>query len=331
MPIVPPDGCAPFPVVSIAANVSGETDPRAQFTITTDGAATCVSTWSLAYGDATTDIGEGTPPTSTTHTYKAGLTSAVVILTLTDWRGKISATTLTIDLDNNRPVAHLVVDTRRAPTPVSVKFDGSTSEGRRSEITRWRLEFDDGSPPVNGSGIPSPTAHTFVNDTALPLVFHATLTVIDANGRVSTPTQVTVVADPPAPTEGSAPEVGLRFLRDDGRGAVTFALAFTGHNPTKWTLDAGAGTDPISGEGSPPPEVTVTVAVKEIGIEQRGVRLTVIDAAGAEKTATVILEIEGVPNPKQIPDTKAQLGETTTLARKEFDIDTDGQGGHDAF
>ena len=100
-------------------------------------------------------------------------------------------------LAHGHPAALLTPSVQLGPEPLTVRFDTSRSTGSHhvtgSGVTRWHLDFGDGSTPADGVGqAPKGLEHTYGAGT-----FLAQLTISDATGRSNTDGRfVNVAAEP---------------------------------------------------------------------------------------------------------------------------------------
>ena len=100
-------------------------------------------------------------------------------------------------LAHGHAAALLTPSIQLGPAPLTVRFDASRSTGSQHRtgtgVTRWHLDFGDGSVPADGVGQPpSGLRHTYGSGT-----FLAQLTVVDAAGRSNTDGRYIKVAAEP--------------------------------------------------------------------------------------------------------------------------------------
>jgi hypothetical protein len=97
---------------------------------------------------------------------------------------------------NGRPTAGLVPSSTVGPAPFTTTLSMTRSTGGESVtgtgVSRWTLDFGDGSPVISGAGQPTAVAHTYPAGT-----WTAKVTVTDAGGRIASGTATMISAAPP--------------------------------------------------------------------------------------------------------------------------------------
>ena len=203
-------------------------------------------------------------------------------------------------------VALLTPSVQLGPEPLKVSFDTSRSTGSQhatgSGVTRWHLDFGDGSTPADGTG-PPPAAwvHTYAAGT-----FLAQLTVSDASGRSNTDARyITSAAEPivtASETDISATSAELHTWVDPQRLAATVTV--------QWRQ---GGAPPGSREFQLPAGGTVRLDVVASGLApatQTSWRVRATSAAGTTLTAERSFSTMGPPEAV----TEAPTGVTPTSA-----------------
>ena len=293
--------CSPIGTTEAApAFISGELDPMAanqppvadpngpysgtvNLPLSFDGTGSSdpdgtIASYSWDFGDGST----GTGPTPT-HTYLADGT-VTVSLTVTDDAGATgsAATTATIGLGNQPPVAD-PNGPYTGTVGVAVVFDGIGSSDPDGTLASYSWDFGDGS---TGSG--ATPGHTY----AAPGMYNVTLTITDDAGATDSaattadirqPANQPPLADPNGPYSGTA---GMPVAFDGSASSDPDGTVVS------YSWDFGDGS---TGSGATP---THTYAADG----NYTVTLTVTDDAGDSASATTAATIGAVGNQPPVSD-----------------------------
>jgi PKD repeat protein len=190
----------------------GEVPFAVNFDASASTAEAGVGKWKLDFGDGTSVIGTGAPPSSIPHTYE----------TPGDYDALLVVHSLDGSLDKAKQPVTATAKVDRRPTwltgwpivgytPTKILFDGS-----QSSPGEWTISWGDGTPDTTGSGeVPSQLVHRY----KAAGNYTATLTVVGSDGSPTQAQARTTVVDP------SLPEVST-----DRPSFVTATTArFNGH------------------------------------------------------------------------------------------------------
>ena len=209
-----------------------------------------ITSWSIDFGDGSSDSGTGLPPSSDPHTYAVGTYTAT--LTVTDDSPATDSASLTVNSKANvAPNAVLTSSPTPATgkAPLSVTFNGSGSSDSDGSIASWTLDFGDGSTVAGGNGAPPASKqHSYAAGT-----YTAKLTVTDDDGATDS---ASLAVNSKA---NVAPNAVLTSSPTPATGKAPFSVTFNGSGSSdsdgsiaSWTLDFGDGSTVAGRQRTPP-------------------------------------------------------------------------------
>jgi PKD repeat protein len=279
--------------LAVDFNGSGSSDPDA---------GDSIASWSLDFGDGTTDMGgSGDPPASIPHSYNKPPGSFTATLTVTDTHGGMGTDQASVTINNRAPSASLTPASASGTAPLVVNFNGSGSSDPDfgDSIVSWSMTFGDGGSTGTMSGAaPASISHTYTSGG----VRTATLTVHDQDGLTGTDTATITVNGPPSANLASSPS--------PASGTAPLNVSFTASgsdpdgDPLSWTLAFGDGTS-ASGSGLP------ASVPYQYATGNYTATLTVTDGRGGSATDTVAVSASAPAN----RNPTATLGASPTSGR----------------
>jgi PKD repeat protein len=220
-----------------------------------------VSPWSLDYNDGTApSSGNGSPPSSLTHTYTtAGTFYPTLGVADDDDATAFSTKTIYVSAPtqpNQAPTCSVQPTPQSGPAPLAVTFSMSASDPDGS-IASWQLDANgDGSADMSGNGAP-PSTRTYTYSASGN--YSVVLIVRDDDGASGVGSATVYVGatqtnQPPTCNLGATPTSGNAPL------TVTFTMTASDSDGTvsPWSLNYNDGTPASSGSGSPPSSLTHT-------------------------------------------------------------------------
>ncbi len=237
------------------------------------------------------DFGDGATSTDAdpSHVYTAAGTRAVS-LTVTDDDGATNTATTTIEVTPNlAPTAVATAVPTSGKAPLTVAFAGSASTDTDGTIVGYSWDFGDGATSTDAD-----PSHVYT----APGAYSAELTVTDDSGDTDTTTVSVQVNANQAPTAVAGSNV------TGGQAPLTVAFSSAG------STDADGGITGYSwafGDGNSSTSANPTYTYGAEGTYTA--TLTVTDAEGATDSASVVIDVDPIPN---VPPTVVATAGATT-------------------
>ncbi|GEM_PF-1068334 len=213
--------------------------------------------WRLDYGDGTSKVAIGSPPTSITHTYSRLGDYKPKLTTISSQNATTSSSTTTNVAVQTAPLISLSTQPPSGAAPLKVAFALSTTV---TNITTWSLDFGDGTRTAGAGKPPASVSHTYTKDGT----YKATFAVKPGSYALDyTVAQITVGSGtPPILGVSAAPSSGGHPL------SVRFTIGTTIPGViSSWVMKFGDGTQQ-SGQGKPPTSVAHTYVKKGVFLAQ---------------------------------------------------------------
>ena len=263
---------APPTATIVASPESGRVPLTVDFTgsgsVDPDGS---VASYAWDFGDGTTSTDADPQHTYTTVGAKA------VSLTVTDDEGATDTATTTIAVDPNlSPTAAASADPTSGKLPLAVQFSSAGSADPDGSIASYSWTFGDGAT----SALADP-AHVYTTAG----LFIAELTVTDDNGSTDTTTVDVQVNANQAPVAVAGSNIS------GGQAPLTVVFSSAG------STDADGGITGYSwdfGDGNSSASANPTYSYSTEGTYTA--TLTVTDAEGATDSASVVIDVDPIPN-----------------------------------
>jgi phospholipase C len=185
--------------------------------------------------------------------------------------------------------------------PFEVRFDGSESSGN---ISRWSLDFGDGTSASGVGAPPASIAHTYGRTGD----YEAVLTVRQRAGSRAVARYDVLVAGPP-------PTAWIYGIPAQAFSSARVTFDASASDAGDWTLDFGDGSSAKHGQGVPPSSVHHTYTSPGLYVAT----ITVADAAGQLSVARAQTLISALRVPKIVPmGTRKITSTTATLQARVY-------------
>jgi PKD repeat protein len=209
--------------------------------------------WRLDYGDGTSKVAMGSPPTSIAHTYSKVGDYQARLTTISSQNATASSSVTAVVSVQTAPLISLIATPSSGATPLHVVFGLSTSV---TNITTWSLDFGDGT-HTGGSGKPPlSVSHTYTTAGSDKATFSVKP---GAYALVYTVASVTVGG-------GTPPILGVISSPSSGTHPLTVRFTIGTTIPgviSSWVMKFGDGAQQ-GGQGKPPTSVSHTYTKKGV-------------------------------------------------------------------
>ena len=297
--------------VAPTLTISGASDVNEGSTYTlnlssTDPGTETISQWVVTWGDGSATQTVTGNPSSVTHVFADGSVTSgepgtrTISATATDEDGSYSSNTKTVVVNNVEPTLTLSGNSSVNEGSTYTLGLGATDPGSDA-ISKWTINWGDGSATQTITGNPSSVTHIFTDGTATRTI---SATATDEDGTYSSdPKTITVANVAPAPTINDL--VGGNSVPTN----ASFTFSAVPHDPGSldtftyaWSLIPAGSTTAIATSTS----ATFTYSAADPGDYTLTVTVTDNDGAsgGGTSSATTlhvlprpIITIEGMPTP----------------------------------
>ena len=244
-----------------------------------DPGADTITKWTINWGDGSAVQTVNGNPTSVTHTFADGPGTRTISATATDEDGTFNAgNTVTVTVGNVAPTLAISGASTVNEGAVYTLNLASTDPGTDT-ITKWTINWGDGSAVQTVTGNPSSVTHTFADGNVSRTI---SATATDEDGTFNAGNTVTVTVN------NVAPALTLSGASSVNEGAV-YTLNLASSDPgtdtiTQWTINWGDGSAAQTVTGNPS---SVTHTYTE-GSLNRTISATATDEDGTHNAGNTV-------------------------------------------